>query len=328
MGQISKEQIKKQSESAYNQWCNQWRDHANKHSAYEMKSLNDFENIGIGRSCILVANGASLEKDIDALKEAHSDIMCCDKTLGTLLDHGIKPNYCFVADANVDYKKYLEPWRKQLGGTILFMNVCGNPRWTQESWADRYFLVNEDILKSEKEFSKISGCNNLIPAGTNVSNAMLVLLSRSDNTARKNFFGYDKYILTGYDYCWHPGGNYYAFSESGEGKHNYMRHAYGVDSEGQLCYSSNNLIFSAKWLEQYVSTFKLPVVQCSRGTLVPLTKQGVLKDHMKYNYKSEDKKIVKELQVDLAKLTDMTNQLQNKMKQISKDHFYSFLGSL
>jgi hypothetical protein len=65
----SSEQIKAQSLSAYGQWKELWREHASIHSKFKMKSFNDFFNIGIGRSCLLVANGYSLQEQIETIKE-------------------------------------------------------------------------------------------------------------------------------------------------------------------------------------------------------------------------------------------------------------------
>jgi hypothetical protein len=41
-----------------------------------------------------------------------------------------------------------------------------------------------------------------------------------------------------------------------------------MDINGERVFSSENLLFSARWLSQYVDTFSLPVVNCSgRGLL-------------------------------------------------------------
>ena len=114
-----KNEIIEQSKAAYGQWKEQWRDHAKIHSEYEMKPLMDFQNIGVGKAIVVVANGASFEKQIDTLKK-HRDnchILACDKTLGHLIDNGISPDYLLVCDANVNYEKYLQPWEDKLQDT-------------------------------------------------------------------------------------------------------------------------------------------------------------------------------------------------------------------
>ncbi len=141
---------RKQSEQVLQQQGEKWRQHAKMHAEFAPhKNLSDFQNSGVGKAIILVANGYSFEKQIDALKANYKghDIMCCDKTLGHLINHGIKPTFCLVADANVNYEKYMKPWEDQLHSTILFMNVTANPQWSHNgNWKDKYFYVNFDVL--------------------------------------------------------------------------------------------------------------------------------------------------------------------------------------
>ena len=247
---MTEQEVRQQSQNAYDQWCVQWRDHAKRLAPLAKKSIQDFIASGVGRAVLCVANGFSLEENIETLKAnwQKCDILCCDKTLGALLDHGIKPTFCMVCDANVVYSEYMEKWKDQLQDTILMMNVCGNPEWAEKgNWKDKYFFINKDVLHSELEFAKLSGCPNFIPAGTNVSNAMIVLLTQSDENGARNFFGYDKILLVGYDYCWRDG-KYYAFDGEANGKNNYMRHMNLVDSEGEYVHTSGNLYMSLKWI--------------------------------------------------------------------------------
>lgn len=328
---MNKEQILKQSQAAYNQWCVQWREHAKIHSKYEMKSLLDFENIGIGKAILLCANGYSLEENIETIKENQNkvDILCCDKSLGTLLDNGITPTYCLVCDANVDYEKYLKPWENKLNKIKLIINVCANPTWTEKgNWESKYFFINKDILTSELEFSNISGCKNFIPAGTNVSNAMLVLLTQCDNDGKRNFFGYDKYLLIGYDYSWKHNGKYYAFNETGDGKSEYMKHIYCINMHGEFAYSSGNLAFSADWLSTYINTFKLYVVNCSKDTILQSTKFGKLSEQMNYLYKREDSTRVRFAVEKLRYIMDMKNKLEKELHAIGKDHALNSMASI
>ena len=106
---MTPEDVKRQSENAYAQWCVQWREHCKAHSIYPQKPLSDFLGIGIGRAILCVANGYSFEENIETIKanKDSCDIICCDKTLGHLIDNGINPTYCVVCDANVNYEKYL-----------------------------------------------------------------------------------------------------------------------------------------------------------------------------------------------------------------------------
>jgi len=322
------EEVTKQSESAYNQWCVQWREHAKYNSKHEMKSFNDFSNTGVGKPCLLVANGYSFEKYLEYIPK-DVDIMCCDKTLGHLIKRGIKPKYCMIADANVDEKEYLLPYKDQLQDTYAFINVCGNTKWPElGNWKGVYFFVNKDVLHSELEFSKLSGCTNMIAAGTNVSNGMLISLTQCDDHGPRNAFGYDCYLLIGYDYSWRYGGKYYAFDNEGNGKSNYMRHINLYDNKNNYCYTSNNLLFSAKWLDQYIKTYNLPVVQCSEETILSLPYGGKLKDHIGYKHKPED---VHEVGILMNRKRELEVELKKHGKRLSvmaTDHRDAFLDSV
>jgi hypothetical protein len=318
-----------QSQAAYKQWCVQWRGHAVEHSSYNMKPMRDFENLGVGRAVLCVANGYSFEEGIDIIKkyQHNVDILACDKTFGHLVSHGIKPKYLMVCDANVNYEKFLEPYLEHTSDTILFANVCSNPKWSKANWKDKYFFVNKDILKSELEFSKLSGCNNFIPAGTNVSNAMVVLLTQSDNDGRKNFFGYDKILLIGYDYCWRHGKKYYAFDEDGNLKTNYMCHSYITIHSGSFGYTSGNLSFSAEWLAEYAKAFKLPLIQCTKETITSNIQFGDLEKQLQYSYKVEDQENVRDYVSQLRELMSKKFELETKLATIGKDHWYSHVAT-
>lgn len=328
---LTPEQIKEQSIRAYSQWADEWRKNASFHAKYDMPTLAEFENSGIGRPVVCVANGYSTELEIEALRkyQDQADIFCCDKSLGLLLDHGVTPKFCMVCDAKVPYSKYLEPWRDKLQDTILFQNVCGNPEWTtQGNWKARYFFTCMDTLQSEQEFAQISGCPTAIAAGTNVSNAMVVLLTQSDNKGRRNFFGYDKILLIGYDYAWKDDGKYYAFDKEGGGKFYYMRHMYLRNIRNDLCFSSNNLAFSAKWLESYLIAFKLPVVQCSRDSVLPLKNMGVLSEQMQYSFKPEHQKQVVEMIRKRNEYLKKKIELEAQLIQIGREHYYSMVATV
>lgn len=318
-----------QSKNAYNQHKELWRKHATVHKSFApFKPISNFMNVGVGRAIILVANGASFEENIETLKANHHghDIMCCDKTLGHLLNHGIKPHYCLVADAKVNYKKYLEPWKDQLDETILFMSVTANPEWSLNgNWSDRYFFVNYDVIRSEVEFMGLSGCQNKIPAATNVSNAMAVMVTQSENAYRRNFFGYDKIMLLGYDYSWKPDGSYYAFDKNGNGKHNYMRHIYAANRSGEMVFTSGNLLFSAQWLEQYLVIFHLPAVNCSTEGLLGRVPARPLEKQMPYSFQPQDRAIVLSDMKRREKLMREVREIETRMHKIGDDHWKKYV---
>lgn len=327
---LSKDEIVKQSKAAYGQWAKQWREHAREHASYPMKSLADFESTGIGRAVLCVGNGFSLEEEIATIRKHQKkvDIMCCDKSLGHLLRNGITPKFCVVADANVSYE-YLRPYRDQLANTILIANVCANPEWTaQGNWKDRYFVVMVDVLGSEREFSALSGCPNLVPAATNVSNGLVVALTQSDNRGRKNFFGYDKILLIGFDYSWSPDGGYYAFDQDGGGKRFYMKHVYLMDQQHRRVYSSTNLVFSARWLHHYVTNFKLPVVQCTTRSVFQVGKPGKLDEQMQYSFRPEDAEKTRQLAQTGRMFVQKAKEIERQLKELGKDHHYAFVASV
>src|SRR3990167_3796565 len=328
---ITEDKILIQYKAAYGQWKEQWREHANWVSKHKMKPLSDFENIGIGKAVLCIANGFSFEENLETIKKYQDnvDILVCDKTLGACLDNGIRPTYVLVCDANVSYEKYLEPWKDKVGGIIMFASVCANPLWGEGvAWKDKYYFVNKDILNSELEFSKLSGCKNFIPAATNVSNAMVVFLTQSDNNGRNNFFGYDKILTIGYDYSWRVGKRYYSFNDDGDGKANYMRHISCKTMSDEPAYTSGNLAFSAEWLDKYVKTFNLTVVQCSKGAIFSGRHQGDLERNMKYKFRRDDAKKVREMVVKLNLLRQESRKIDSELRKMGQEHFMAAAQSI
>ena len=332
MAELTSEQIVEQSKNAIRQWGKQWVAHCKEQQEklpqFMKQNLNDFRNSGVGKACLLIANGYSFEQELETIKkyQGNVDIMVCDKTLGHALDHGIIPTYAIVCDANVSYERYMEKWKDKLSNTILIQNVCANPKWSLNgNWKNKYFFIVKDAVQSENTYTPICECPNQIPAGTNVSNAMVVVLTQSDNTGRKVLFGYDKILLIGFDYSWMPNGNYYAFDHLGNGKFNYMRHIYGKNLAGQLCYTSNNLVFSAKWLDKYINAFNLPVIQCSKSGIFNTKTLGVLSEQMQYNYKKEDSFLVRELTSTKESLVRHLKEIDSKLISIGKDHYFNYL---
>jgi len=328
---MNNDAILHQSKATYKQWAHQWREHATFHGKnFPMKSMKHFQNIGIGKACLCIANGYSFEENIEIIKRNQKkvDILCCDKTLGHCLDNDIIPTYCVVADANVSYETYLKKYEKKLKNTILFINVCANTKWSSNgNWKDIYFFVNKDSIKSEIEFCGLSGCENIIPAGTNVSNAMLILMSQSDDTGRKNFFGYDKYLLIGFDYSFSDDG-YYAFDKTGNGKINYMKNIFIRDAAGRFCYTSNNLLFSAQWLSKYLNVYKIPVVQCSKRGIVADGTVRDLEEQMNYSFKPEDSEKVRSLVKKQEELTKEMSRIGNELKDVSLNHYFGYAASI
>jgi len=293
-------------------------------------SFNEFGNVGVGKALVIVANGYSLEEEIEVLKKYKDnvDIMVCDKAMGHLFNHGITPNYVVVCDANVSYDKYMKPWEDKVSDSVLFINAAGNTKWSRGTWKNRVLFCNEDSINSQIEFSQLSGCTNFLPAATNVSNQMLVLATQCTNKGRNNWFGYDKIVLLGYDYCWRPDGKYYAFCETGEGKKNYMRHSYVLDRDFRPAFSSSNLIFSAKWLDDYLRNFQLPVVVGSKSTILQNAPVKNLEEQLQYSYRKEDQPVVIRLIEIRSRIMNELGMIDGQLNGIGQDHFLSFQQSI
>lgn len=328
---MNPDQIRRQSESAYKQWCEQWRKQAVENGKHEQHSFEDFRDSGFGKAALCVANGYSFEENIETIKKHKDnvDIICCDKTMGHLLDNGITPKIVVVCDANVDYERYMHKYADKLHNTYLFMNICGNPKWADNgNWKKKFFFVNKDVLQSEEEFSKLSGCKNIIIAGTNVSNAMIILLTQCENQQRNNFFGYDKIILIGFDYSWKLHGNYYAFDKDAAGKDKYMAQMFFYADDGTPIYSSGNLFFSKKWIQEYIHTFHLPVVQCGKHSLLQIGTAKDLAYQMSYTGDRPKAKIIRALKDEREKLVKNLNNINYTINDLSKRQFTSFLKSI
>lgn len=331
MSNPTSKEVIAQSKNAMKQWGDQWKKHAEIHGKFEQPSFNKLINSGVGKAIVLCANGYSLEQNIEVLKEnkENVDIMCCDKSLGPLIENGIIPKYCLVCDANVSYEKYLKPYEEHTEKIILLMNVCANPEWTVgKSWKNIYFFLNQDAIQSEKIFGPLSKCPNMIPAGTNVSNAMIVTATQSSNKGRNNWLGYDKIILLGFDYCWTPKGNYYAFDHEAEGKRFYMKHVCMLDTEDNYVYTSNNLLFSARWGATYIKNFLLPVVNCSDHTILHGIVNRTLESQITYTYKRKDRERVLHLTKKLSHCKQELDTIKTELDTIAKDHWTSFKKSI
>ena len=318
-----------QSKGALKQWGEKWRHHAKEHSVFEMKDMLDLQLTGVGKAVLCVANGYSFEENLETIKKYadNVDIFCCDKTLKPLIENGIKPKYCLVCDASVDFAKYMQPVENQLQDTILIQNVCANPEWAKSgNWKDKYFFVNKDCLGSEKEFIEISGCPNVIIAGTNVSNAMVVMLTQCE-TSKNNFFGYDKILMIGFDYCWDDNA-YYSFDKDGGGKTNYMRQCTVFNQMGDLVYTSANLLFSAKWLERYVKASRISAIQCSKRSIVPGVKVCDLAEQMQYQFRPQDSQELVNLIEYRRKREAEIRNINQRITEIGRDHYKSFIRTI
>lgn len=276
---LGRNEVKAQSEQVFSQFGDKWKLFARFNDKLKRENANDLRNSGVGKYLLLAAMGASLEDHIDIIKKYRDrfDICTCDKGFGTLLEKGIKADSVMICDCNIPFrwfKKYVDATED----VKLISTMYASPRWTSRWKGPKYFFVNRDAIRTEKNFTGYFKPDELrtIPAGSNVSNAMLIFWTGSDEFQNVNWGGYERYILTGYDYSWRHDGNYYAYANP-EPKRYYMNHQTVLDITGRQVLTSSNLMFSAKWLYSYVTNFNLPVVNCSGRGLLDVNKADLEK---------------------------------------------------
>lgn len=271
---IKSDEVRAQSKAVWRQFGESlWIPNAEKNAKLNSIDIRSLEHSGIGKFAVLVAMGSSLEENIDDIKKYRDriDVICCDKAFGPLLDHGVKADFVVVADAGIPYR-HIENYIKDTEGVTLLATPYANTEWTHNWKGPIGFYLNQDAIESEQIFAKIFNREmRIIPASSNVSNAMCVLWTNCGNKKNENWGGYEAYFLVGYDYCWPAKGNYYAWSNPIPKRH-YMNHRTMVDMRDNVVFTSENLIFSCKWLISYVTTFDLPVYNAGlRGLLeIPL----------------------------------------------------------
>jgi hypothetical protein len=247
---LTEKEVHDQSVRAFEHWKTIW-DENTKANGELLKKIKTSQkhllNLGFGKKLLCVACGASLETKIDIVKKYKTDaldIACVDKALPILIEHGLHPKYVFLADAGVSYEKYCEKYIDQTEDMVLISNVQANPKWSHNWKGKVIFYVNKDNIGSEAIYSPMSGCVEMIPASSNVGNSVIVFSTQ--------IFGYDEYLMLGYDFSFGIDTHYYAFEDND--KRYWMKHAQLIDYSGNICYSSQNLIFSSKWLDDFNST--------------------------------------------------------------------------
>jgi len=245
---LKKEEVLAQSEAAFSQWGPTWDSHAKINGElYREKGVSHKDVLykGIGKQCICVSNGPSLEAQIEVLKENYNPelqfIACVDKSLGTLVDAGLTPDLLIVCDASVDYETWMKPWEDATKDIMLGCCITANPEWSKNWKGPICFFVNKDNIDSQIRYSQISGCGEMIPAGSNVGNSVIIFTTQ--------IMAFDEWLLIGYDYCWGED-NYYAYNDPA-GKRHWMKHIQMIDQWGRIVNTSQNLLFSARWLGDY-----------------------------------------------------------------------------
>ena len=295
---MSYQQVKDQSTAVYKQFGeSKWIPNAKFNASLKRRSTDELKNIGIGKICVLAAMGESTEELIPTLIKYRDkfDIMVNDKMFGYMTERGIVPDYVMLCDANIPFR-WIEKHIDKTDKVKLICTPYANIEWTKAWRGPRYFYVAEDAINSENVFFDIMGKDTrCIPASSNVSNAMLVFLIGANNQVNVNWAGYDKYLLVGYDYSWRPEvggagiktGKYYAF-EDPKPKRFYMNHRTILDLNYDWVHTSENLLFSARWLISYLQTFRPPVVNCSSRGILDCPMRDALDNQLKNVDSSEE----------------------------------------
>lgn len=277
---LSPNEVRNQSNAVWGQFGESlWIPNATKNAKLKSYDLNELQYSGIGKIAVLCAMGSSLEDHIDTLKKYRDrfDIICCDKAFGPLYDRGVKADYVVVADAGIPFK-YIQDHIQYTEGVKLLATPYANTEWTHAWKGPIYFYVNIDAIESQHVFLPIIGKNTRqIPASSNVSNAMVVLWTNCENKRNENWGGYESYLLLGYDYSWPKDGNYYAWNDP-KPKRYYMNHRTIPDMAGNVVFTSENLLFSCKWLISYVNVFDLPVINCGLKGLLDIPQKAKFLD--------------------------------------------------
>jgi len=284
---LSSEEIMAQSRSAYAQSGAVWRKNAERNGELFKKlgrSHKELAFSGAGKTCLCVGMGPSTEEHIEIIKKYQNnpalEIFCNDKMTGMLLKNGVKPKYVNIADAFVDYDRWMKPYINETKDITLISNVTANPEWSHNWQGPVYFYVNKDNIDTHKEYAGVSGCQDIIAAGSNVGNSICIFGC--------SVLGYSEYLLIGYDFAWRYDQNYYAFAdeaECGTNKRGWMRHIMMIGIDGSPIQTSSNLRFSAQWLCDYytkeLSAFGIKMWNCSGSGMLEGVPQANFEKKMK-----------------------------------------------
>lgn len=320
---LSGTEVYKQSKHVFGQFGHsKWIPNAKINASTPFKDSNELFQCGVGKVLLCIGMGASLEENIDLIRENRNrfDIAACDKAFGPLLDHGVKSDFVLCCDANIPFH-YLEKWVDQTEGVKLLATPYANPEWTKAWKGPRYHFVMRDAIESELNFYGIMGKIRDIPAGSNVSNAILTFFLGCDEWNSKNWGCYERYFLVGYDYSWQPEGNYYAWANPIPKRH-YMNHRTLLDIKGNICFTSENLFFSQKWLRSYLHNFnQAPVVNCSNRGLLEIRKLSTLEQSLKTM--NPDPKITERIKqaFESLKVANKTLKECAQMYQMTREEF-------
>ena len=257
---LSKDHIQTQSLLAFNAWKTLWIKNCKANKEKIKTSHKDFLGRFKGKRAFLFAYGPSFKANIEEFKakyQSQPDIIvgCVDKAFRPLVALGVIPDYVLVADGSVDAGEWLSGISVEtLKKTILIANVYCSPAWP-EMWCKHnlehsiLWYLNKDNIECTKNnkcgtaeyFAPICGYNEIIEAGSNVGNSLVIFANK--------IFGSKELFLYAYDYCWRHG-EYYGVEAH---QKRYLTPSFRVvDNCKELAFSTMNMEFSAKWLDSYI----------------------------------------------------------------------------
>ena len=278
---MSMDVVQHHSRIAFEAWKELWKKNCLANKDKICTSHKDFLGIYKDKKAVLFSYGPSFEKNIEefkALNWKREDyvIGCVDKAFRPLIERGIIPDFCLIADGSIDAKLWLDGAPKEVfKKTILIANVYCNPGWPS-AWARNdskeriLWYLNKDNIActpnnkwgTAEYFAPIANYYEVIEAGSNVGNS-LVIFSRK-------IFGCRTSYLFAYDYCWGHG-EYYGVETPAK---RYLVPSYNVvDNNNDLVFTTTNMEFSAGWLDQYIVHAK----QSYGVDIFNLTGRGILK---------------------------------------------------
>jgi hypothetical protein len=323
---LSSKDVIAQSNAVFNQFGeSKWIPYAKANAKLPRRPSKELANKGVGRFLVCAAMGESLEDAAPLLRAYRDriDIVTNDKCFGPLLDHGVKADYVILCDCNILFD-HIKGYLPETKGVKLLATPYANVEWTQAWQGERYFFINKDAIQTERHFTPLFGEDTrIIPAGSNVSNAMLTYFLGIDNETQINFSAYEKFLAVGFDYSWRPKGNYYAWANPAP-KRFYMNHRTLLDIRRDLVFTSENLFFSAKWLVSYVNAFRAPVVNCSGRGLLAIPLQNSLEAELKMIHPDTTRRAAVRRHFDEAVAANKTLALARESFQKSREDLYQW----
>jgi hypothetical protein len=248
---LTKEEINKHSLLAAERWKSLWINNSLENKPYIKNSQSQLLGKFNDKRVYLFSYGSSFLKNLTLFKKsndygkAYVKVGCVDKALRPMLENGVIPDFVLLADASVNVKWLEGSNAEYLKNTYFISNVYGNPDWTKW-WIKNvgekniYWYLNKDNINTQDFYSGICGYGEMIEAGSNVGNSLIIFTVK--------IFGSKEIILNGYDYSWKN--QYYGTVDSN--KKNWLGMIRPVNCNGDIVFQSSNMEFSSKWLGTYI----------------------------------------------------------------------------